>query len=212
MHLKKGIHQEVIEAKENRETSDRIIDNVDTFPLKPGGANFKTNRLSISDKTRAIYKPTIWAVLFCIIFIAVGIGVPIFTLLNKDNAPFVWITLIAGPIFLAVGCYILVVITKPRVFDKKRGYYYRSFKNDINNITNKTKLDKIVALQIIGEVISDDDGSYNSFELNLVLKNSERINVVDHGNLRAIIKDAQYLSDFLNVPIWHATSHSIIDL
>lgn len=65
-------------------------------------------------------------------------------------------------------------------------------------------LKSIVAIQIIGEHVPTDDGSYKSFELNLVLEDSSRKNVVDHGNLKSIISDAEILSDFLNIPIWHA--------
>ena len=93
-----------------------------------------------------------------------------------------------------------------------RNYHYiikLFFKNiktqDI--LKHQFPLAKIVALQIIGEHIRDEDGSFNSFELNLVLTDNSRRNVIDHINLKAIIKDAKDLSNFLNVPIWHATSH-----
>ncbi|WP_092447345.1 hypothetical protein [Winogradskyella sediminis] len=66
----------------------------------------------------------------------------------------------------------------------------------------------IVAIQIIGEYVQSDDGSYKSFELNLVLDDASRRNVVDHGNLKSIIKDAEMLSAFLNIPIWHAGSNN----
>ena len=30
--------------------------------------------------------------------------------------------------------------------------------------------------------------------------------MIDHGNLKSLIRDAEWLSEFLNVPIWHAES------
>lgn len=61
-----------------------------------------------------------------------------------------------------------------------------------------------MALQIIGEVVHGKDSKYNSFELNLVLDDVNRVNVVDHGNLKGVIADTETLGDFLNLPIWTA--------
>lgn len=97
----------------------------------------------------------------------------------------------------------------PTVFDKTSNYFYEGFgKKDISSLASSKSLSDIVAFQIIGKSISNSDANYNSFELNLVLNDASRINVVDHGNLKAIIKDAEYLSKFLDVPIWHASSHT----
>ena len=41
----------------------------------------------------------------------------------------------------------------------------------------------------------------------LVLEDGTRRNVVDHGSLKTIIDDAHIVSEFLNVPIWHAESN-----
>ncbi len=38
------------------------------------------------------------------------------------------------------------------------------------------------------------------------MDDGERFNVVDHGNLKSLIRDAEWLSEFLNLPIWHAES------
>ncbi len=99
----------------------------------------------------------------------------------------------------------------PRVFDKQLGLYYRSYKMDLHiskkDSKNQILLKSIVAIQIIGEHVSSDDGSYKSFELNLVLDDSTRKNVIDHGSLKTIIDDAHVLSEFLNVPIWHSKSN-----
>ncbi len=41
-----------------------------------------------------------------------------------------------------------------------------------------------------------------SYELNLVLRNGKRINLIDHGNQRDIRWDAGNLSRMIGVPIW----------
>jgi hypothetical protein len=45
---------------------------------------------------------------------------------------------------------------------------------------------------------------YFSFELNLVLKDGQRVNIVDHGNYKALQKDAHRLADALGIPLWDA--------
>lgn len=65
-------------------------------------------------------------------------------------------------------------------------------------------LDDICAIQLISEYCSGDDSSYYSYELNLVLKDASRINVIDHGNKTRILEDTQILADFLDVPVWNA--------
>jgi hypothetical protein len=37
-----------------------------------------------------------------------------------------------------------------------------------------------------------------------VLEDSRRINLVDHGNRKKLIADAQTLAEFLGVPLWNA--------
>ncbi len=53
--------------------------------------------------------------------------------------------------------------------------------------------------------MTGNKSSYYSYELNLVLDDGSRINVVDHGNLDRLRGDAQTLSRFLDKPVWDAT-------
>ena len=48
--------------------------------------------------------------------------------------------------------------------------------------------------------ISGSKSSYYSYELNLVLHDGSRINVVDQGNLKRLRSDANTLSQFLESP------------
>ena len=52
---------------------------------------------------------------------------------------------------------------------------------------------------------SGNKNSYYSYELNLVLEDGSRVNVVDQGNLKRLRSDAQTLSRFLDKPVWDAT-------
>lgn len=44
---------------------------------------------------------------------------------------------------------------------------------------------------------------YYSYELNLILKNAQRINILSHGDKNEIIKDTKMLATYLSVPIWY---------
>ncbi|MBF8151046.1 hypothetical protein ITJ86_14135 [Winogradskyella sp. F6397] len=217
MDLPKGFHDEVNEAKENTHSAkDTIKSKVSTSPLKPGGANFKTNVLTQANSSKLIYKPSIGAAIFSFIFFAVGFGVLFFALfpLFKTNIEIVsinWFLILFGLLFSSAGGFMFYKFYKPRVFDKQQGIYYTTYKFNLHQSRKQQSddylpLKSIVAIQIIGEHIQSDDSSYKSFELNLVLDDASRKNVVDHGSLKSLIIDAEMLSEFLNVPIWHAGS------
>ena len=198
-------------------TSTNLKSKVSVTPLKSGGASFKTNVLIQESISKLIYKPSTGAALFSFIFLAVGLGIlffgisPIFNKTSEGHSINLFL-LLFGFVFAGAGALMFYYFYKPRVFDKQLGLYYKAYsvkpsKSRIKKIDNFIPLNKIIAIQIIGEHINRDNGSYKSFELNLVLDDNSRKNIIDHGNLKSIIDDAHILSDFLGVPIWHATSH-----
>lgn len=219
MNSYKDIHRDIIKTKENTNsydldfTDDSIKKQVDISPLKSGGASFKTNVLIQESKYRLVYKPYVGVAIFCFIFLAIGLGLLFFSFFpfngNSNNMNLTLI--VVGLIFTIVGSFMFYSFYKPRVFDKQLGLYYRAYNfkpKRLNEDNNKgyIPLSTIIAIQIIGEHVNSDNGSYRSFELNLVLDDNSRRNVVDHGHLKSIINDAHILSKFLNVPIWHAAS------
>ena len=60
-------------------------------------------------------------------------------------------------------------------------------------------------MQLVSEYCRGNKSSFYSYELNLVLANGRRINVVDHGNIESLQKDARTLAAFLDIPVWDAT-------
>ncbi|WP_417860565.1 hypothetical protein [Winogradskyella sediminis] len=219
MNLPEGFHNDVIETRENTlSDTNSIKSRVSISPLKPGGSSFKTHVLIQASPSKLIYKPSIGAAIFSFIFFAVGLGVLFFNLVpffkgNTESVSINWFLILFGLIFAGAGGFMFYIFYKPRVFDKQIGLYYTTYafkRNESRKSLSKdyVPLPSIIALQIIGEHVSSDDGSYKSFELNLVLDDASRRNVVDHGNLKSIIKDAEMLSAFLNIPIWHAGSNN----
>ncbi len=223
MELPQGFDREVIEVRESKKgidfTDESVKKKVRVSPLKPGGSNFKTHLLVEKSPSKYLFKPSIGGALFSLLFPLLGLGFVIYHLVS-DSGQFSspsytnFVTLTIGLSFIIIGIVMCYYMFKPRVFDKKIGYYYKGYKFQPQRIDlkNQLQLSSILALQIIGETVTDNDGSYGSFELNLVLNGGSRRNVVDHGNLRSIIDDAHILSEFLDVPIWHAKSGNNADI
>lgn len=96
------------------------------------------------------------------------------------------------------------------MFDKGRGSYYKgkepnSDPGGVHDAKNSCIISEIHALQIISERIAQKNGSYRSYELNIVKNDGKRLNVTDHGNKKRLLEDANILAQFLDIPVWDAT-------
>ncbi len=185
-------------------------------PAKGGGANFKTHNLVQVNNRRIIFRSSIGARIFYGVFLLVGLGFAIgfsYPQISEGTFNFSFESLfptLFGFLFAVIGGLLLYFGTKPIVFEKANGYFWKGRKNpetvySINELKSCTKLKEIYALQIISEFVRGDKSSYYSYELNLVLNDASRINVIDHGKLEKIREDAKKLSQFLEKPIWDAT-------
>ena len=93
---------------------------------------------------------------------------------------------------------------------KKIGAYWKGRKSprevfNKSELKNFAELDDVHAIQLISEFVRGNKTSYHSYELNLVLQDGKRLNVIDHGNKNVIKENAETLSKFLDKPIWDAT-------
>jgi len=111
--------------------------------------------------------------------------------------------------------------TRPIVFDRSVGWFWKGSRIPVSPAKtgqrkNAAPLEQIHAVQLISEYVRETrrrgrgwspgkTSSYRSYEINLVLKDGSRINVVDHANLPRIQQDAQQLGEFLDVPVWDNT-------
>ena len=59
----------------------------------------------------------------------------------------------------------------------------------------------ILAVQIVHKHVTGPDNHYPSNELNIVLKDFRRFNVIDHGNRRRIQRDAAMIAEAISCPI-----------
>ena len=189
-------------------------------PAKGGGASFGTHKLVAVDSFRLEFRPSGGALVFYCAFLVAGVAALVVLSivgltgvagsLEGGELLVLGIPALVGLVFTAAGAGMLRSGTAPIVFDKRRGAYWRGrvAPHELSNRAGHketTDLDQIHALQLISERCTSDDSSYYSYELNLVLVDGKRINVVDHGNDTALHDDARVLAAFLEVPVWDAT-------
>jgi len=196
--------------------NDSIAMQTRWTPQKGGGASFKTHRLVNVSAYRIEFRSSAGAKIFYSIFLLSGLGIMFIFLKDPvSNGSFaieldILFPMLIGLLFALVGGFLFFRGSVPIVFDKSNGYFLRGRKNpsrvyDQTKIKSLISLQNIHALQIISEHISSNKSSYYSYEINLVLKDASRVNVIDHGNLDRIREDAKTLSDFLGKPVWDAT-------
>jgi hypothetical protein len=179
-------------------------------PAKGGGSNFRNYKLVQVNPYRVKFRTTIGAIIFSLIFALPGIALLIFLIPSVNWSSIdtgIIVALLLGLIFASIGGYLFYSQMRPIVFDKQAGFLWKGRKPQMltNEATDKyVRLELVHALQIVAEYISGKN-SYYSFELNLVLKNGNRINVVDHGNRNKLVEDAGALAEFLGVPVWDGT-------
>lgn len=197
--------------------NDSLAMQTEWNPLKGGGSSFQTHKLVQVDYSRLEFKSTIGAKIFSLLFLLVGVGVPLFIGIQSYEgtgsffrSEMIYLTLF-GLIFLAAGGWMLYTFTKPVIFDRTLGMYWKGWKAPKsylaqNSVDEGSRIGNIHAIQILSEYIRGDKKSYYSYELNLILKDGSRMNVIDHGNPVKLREDAKILSEFLGVPIWDSTS------
>lgn len=181
-------------------------------PAARGGANFCTHRLKKIDYTRLEFRPTFGMVVFCLFFILFGLAfavLPLGSFYYKQYGGFHWSMLpmpLFGLFFFLIGVVIFRMSQRPIVFDMKKGGFCKGWAGSGPAGSRKGEIfvdmGRIRALQILSEDCHGNKSSYHSYELNLVLDDASRVNVVDHGDLRALREDAEALGRFLGVQVW----------
>jgi len=196
---------------------DPVAAQTDWSPAKGGGSSFTTHTITKISPYRIEFQAAGGAKVFSMIFSLMGIGIILgFSFFHFSHGTFsisldTVAPLLFGIIFTTIGVSMFYYFTAPIVFDKKEASFWKGRKNPDEGFDNNTvkyfaRLEEIHALQLVSENCRSDDNSYRSYELNLVLRDGKRINVVDHGNEIKLREDAQTLSRFIEKPVWDAIS------
>lgn len=172
-------------------------------PLVPGGVSFQSMRLVFRQDSITV-KATWKLHLGYILFMAIGTGIFCMGLFSSDGL--IWPALIMGALFASIALLSsLAMILKKTfpLFDMVDGMFYpKGFTRDGSGIS----LRQLDHLEILKERVYNKNGSYDSYELNVVLKDSSRYNLLDHGNTKRQWADAHGLADRLSLPLVDAQS------
>ncbi|TYP74946.1 hypothetical protein [Aquimarina intermedia] len=191
-------------------TQDTIAQQIDWSPANSGGSNFVSHEIKQVSSSILKVKKTSTLNLFGGVFFLAGLNYVVLAyyfayidgiLEEQSTLKNMQLFFREGGVFLLLGVVFLVMFASTATFNKqlnrfKKGKFTISFS-------------EIYAIQLITEFVQSSggsSGSYLSHELNLVLTNGNRINIMDHGVKAHIEEDAILLGKFLNIPVWNKIS------
>ncbi|MDP5254764.1 MULTISPECIES: hypothetical protein [unclassified Vibrio] len=168
-----------------------------SIPLLAKGPKFLSHIVVINGNI-AYLKPTISAMMFCIVYVVVGlflIGLASFLLVSTRQIDLVIFLVGFGVAIATFGITLIQPFLRIASFDKERGVFK-------NRRDRQVKLCNIMSLQINEKKIQPKHAlSYWCYELNLLTKGGRRINVLNHNNREQLFHDANVLSQFLKVSL-----------
>jgi hypothetical protein len=186
-------------------------------PLVHDGASFRTHILTKKGKERIEFRPAPHALLIAAAFIAVGVVFSVILTICMEEAQNddLLVPAALGIIIAWVGIVRMYMLNIPIVFDTAIGYFWKGrVKPEEMFIDNSDKmlkkcvsLNQVYALQIVAERCHRRRSYYYSYELNLVLRDGKRMNVIDHGDIKNVRADARALSELLGKTIWDAAGN-----
>jgi len=187
------------------------VESVDWKPLKFGGEPFKTYDLVFKNGNTINFEATKISYLYGAILIAIGL---LFLLLGLAGRFFygptgnVLIYLFGGlGLLFAIGGGLMIdFFSIPTIFNKDLGLYWKGRRPILSYLFSRNNafsvnLNDIKAVQLLSEYVTTKNQNFFSYEINMVLTNNERLNIVDHGDSKAALKDATDLAKFLGVPL-----------
>jgi hypothetical protein len=178
-------------------------------PLSDGYSAFVTHKVEV-ESNKAFLKKKIFYFVFCLLPLLIGLlaflMIPYLFILGKFFYGF--LTLFFCPLLVMAGAGLLMD-NRTIFFNKKSGKYYRKalYVHRIGMRENlEGNISDIISLQLIEKYVSSESGGYNkSYELNLVVNDGKRVNIIDHSNYAEMLLSAKKLAVFLGVPIWKYT-------
>lgn len=198
--------------------NDPLALRTEWTPAAGGGASFRTHRLVETGPGRLQFRATLGMTLFALVFIAAG-GFAAFVathaVAGQPDAAW-WerlLPLAFGGVFAMVGGVMLAFSRRTIMFDRGSGWFWKGWREPVAPGPDAGKracrLTEVHALQLLKEHVRGNKSSYWSYELNLVLRDGRRINVVDHGNVERLREDASRVASFLGCRIWDATRPAV---
>ncbi len=186
------------------------FNGIDWSPNKIGGAQFNINDFVYEANSLKILPSSLSKIIPLIVMIVFGSILFIFSYVNSKKI---------DPYLLAfIGCFeLFFIIFYIKLFIKlelntETGNITKGF--NLNKAKTIYKISNVVFIQVIEQHIPQKKNNYNSYEINLVFKNKERLTITDHADFEALRAEALKLKEFLKVPIYtkSKSSKEIIEL
>ncbi len=190
---------------------DPLAEKIRWSPLAQGGSSIRLRKLQ-ERRGDIVFAPTFTSLsLFSLISLTIT-AVLVWAAVDMIKKPelFEVSSLIIPAIlllFLFASLAFIYSQLLPIVFSKEVGSFYKGGRDRVGVLSN-CLLEEIAAIQIVGELVRstvDGRGSYRSYEMNLVLTDGLRVNVIDQPNRKKVLKDAATLAKYLGVPVWDGT-------
>jgi len=170
-------------------------------------SSFYTQRLVKYSNGMIKVRPTLRQILFNLRFILSGLFAILmaFILFAIVESYISILPVVVGGTFLWFG---LKNIEQREIviFDLNKAQFLKKEDNHDRRLIPFTQIHGLQLMQVFNRdsrMNLGDSDMYDSYELNLILKNGDRINIMSHGDKNAIIIDTKKLAAYLSVPIWH---------
>lgn len=189
-------------------------------PVSKSSANFCTHRLKIDPMdgsmrfagtaTNKVIGFVFVAFFFVILGVILSSSIPSLGKACREY-PVLYAAFALGAVpILILGCWIYRKMNPWIVFDTQNGAFFVAPGNpqrieDVTALKNYTPFRQIGALQLLEKWVQGsgkNSASYLCYELNLVRKDGERVQVICHGDYKKLAEDAAALSEQLRVPLW----------
>lgn len=221
---KKSIEKRQKENIENYiiNIDDKIVKNTSFFPLESWWFKRKTHTFFYDKSWNIVLKLKIdYYILIILLIPIIVISKFLFNLkkwlLNSDMIILYLIIIFIVISIILIFFSLSYLSSWTKIFNFENWFFYnKKYENKINLFYwNEKYKDKIIlissihALQIISEYISWSKHNFTSYELNLILKDSSRINIIDNWDLEEIRKIAQEISLKLKVKNYDLTQNYI---
>ncbi|NRB40016.1 MAG: hypothetical protein HRU20_16365 [Pseudomonadales bacterium] len=187
--------------------TDPVADKTHWQVMRGGGANFKTHTLIHTSPHQLLITSSSQMKIFYLVFIAAGINNVVFNLIKYVQLKGLDFAL-QNPLalfeqFFTVGLMFVIVGMAIRYFFAADRFCFDKNTQQLDTGNQLIQLGSLHALQVLEETVGGSDSQvFKSYELNLVLKDGQRLHLMDHGHYSAFNHDAEKLADFLAIPIW----------
>jgi hypothetical protein len=165
----------------------------DWTPLRPGGTAYSTHRLVATNRGLVFARSwrnwawTLGGLLFAASLTAAGV-------LSLLRGSF-----LGGFIVLPLG---MLLVTGALMGLWSRAVRFEAEQRTVAIGGRRVPFSEVFAVQLLGERVREEEApDFDSYELNLVLRDGTRLNVVDHANRGQLEQEAQQLARLIDCQV-----------